>query len=232
MSKKTSRIIKLVLVLLIGIIAVYNAINPGDGSSSQGEQNTSGIEQTLATLATSSDVDEGTSEQQTSTTEQQTSTTEQQTTTEAPTTAGASSDATIVETSSEVESTAETITPEPTTVRIKENGTYTSKEDVAEYLHLYGHLPSNYITKDEAKDLGWVSNKGNLWDVAPGKSIGGDYFGNFEGLLPKKSGRKYYECDIDFEGSYRGSKRIIFSNDGLIYYTEDHYESFECLYGK
>lgn len=113
---------------------------------------------------------------------------------------------------------------------ISEDGEYSSKEEVAEYIHLYNHLPDNYITKKEAKELGWVSSWGNLWEVAPGKSIGGDSFGNREGLLPEKKGRKYYECDIDFDGEYRNGKRIIYSNDGLVYYTEDHYESFEQLY--
>ena len=114
---------------------------------------------------------------------------------------------------------------------VTEDGEYTSKEEVAEYIHLFGHLPDNYITKREAEDLGWVSSKGNLWKVAPGKSIGGSRFGNYEGLLPDKKGRKYYECDIDFDGSYRGPERIIYSNDGLIYYTADHYKTFEQLYG-
>ena len=113
---------------------------------------------------------------------------------------------------------------------MEEDGTYTSKEDVAAYIHEFGHLPDNFITKKEAQKLGWVSSEGNLDEVAPGKSIGGDYFGNYEELLPVKKGRSYYECDIDFSGSYRGSKRIIYSNDGLIYYTEDHYKSFEQLY--
>lgn len=115
---------------------------------------------------------------------------------------------------------------------IEESGEYTSKEEVAEYIHLYGHLPDNYITKNEAKKLGWVSSKGNLSEVAPGKSIGGDHYGNYEGNLPEKKGRSYTECDIDSDGGYRGAKRIIFSNDGLIYYTEDHYETFELLYGE
>ena len=113
---------------------------------------------------------------------------------------------------------------------VKEDGTYTSKEEVAAYLHQFGHLPSNYITKNNAKKLGWVNSEGNLDEVAPGKSIGGDYFGNYEGSLPEKNGRDYYECDIDYTGGYRGSKRIIYSNDGLIYYTEDHYQTFEQLY--
>lgn len=115
---------------------------------------------------------------------------------------------------------------------ISEEGTYTSKEDVAAYLHEYGHLPSNYLTKKEAKALGWVSSEGNLDEVAPGMSIGGDYFGNYEGTLPEADGRDYHECDIDFDGTYRNAKRIVYSNDGLIYYTEDHYETFELLYGE
>ena len=61
-------------------------------------------------------------------------------------------------------------------------------------------------------------------------SIGGDYFGNRENLLPNKKNRKWYECDINYNGGYRNSERIVFSNDGLIYYTSNHYESFEQLY--
>ena len=114
---------------------------------------------------------------------------------------------------------------------IDEDGSYTSKEDVAEYIAVYGRLPDNFITKNEARELGWEG--GGLEDFAPGKCIGGDKFGNYEGLLPKESGRKYTECDIDTLGAdSRGAKRIVFSNDGLIYYTEDHYESFELLYGE
>ena len=105
-----------------------------------------------------------------------------------------------------IETTEPPVTQEDTAIdfrsEIDENGTYTSKEEVAAYLNLYGHLPSNYITKKEAKKLGWVSSEGNLDEVAPGMSIGGDYFGNFEGNLPEAKGRDYYECDIDFDGSY------------------------------
>lgn len=120
--------------------------------------------------------------------------------------------------------------PDPS-VTVAEDGEYTSRDEVALYLHTYGRLPSNYITKKEAQALGWEG--GRLEPYAPGKSIGGDYFGNYEGLLPKKKGRKYYECDIDTQGKKsRGAKRIIWSNDGLIYYTDDHYESFELLYGE
>lgn len=115
-------------------------------------------------------------------------------------------------------------------VSVTEDGEYTSKDEVALYIHLYDHLPDNYITKKEAEALGWNNKEGNLWDVAPGKSIGGSYFGNYEGLLPEKKGRDYHECDIDYNGGRRNAKRIVFSDDGLIYYTEDHYESFEQLY--
>ncbi|MBO7386703.1 MAG: ribonuclease [Lachnospiraceae bacterium] len=114
---------------------------------------------------------------------------------------------------------------------IDEGGTYDSAEDVALYLHTYGKLPSNYITKKEAQKLGWEG--GSVEQVAPGKCIGGDWYGNYEGLLPAKEGREYHECDIDTLGEKkRGARRIIYSNDGLIYYTEDHYESFTLLYGE
>ena len=113
---------------------------------------------------------------------------------------------------------------------VSEDGTYTSPDQVALYIHLYGHLPSNYITKKEAEAAGWNSSKGNLWDVAYGMSIGGSRFGNYEGALPDKDGRKWYECDVNYQGGYRGSERILYSSDGLIYYTGDHYETFEQLY--
>ena len=110
-------------------------------------------------------------------------------------------------------------------------GSYTSAEDVALYLVTYGRLPDNFITKDEARDLGWEG--GSLEPYAPGMCIGGDRFGNYEDLLPKKKGRSYTECDIDTLGARsRGAKRLVFSNDGLIYYTDDHYESFTLLYGE
>lgn len=128
------------------------------------------------------------------------------------------------------EASEENPEPEDEGLTVSEDGEYTSKDEVALYIHLYNHLPSNFITKNEAKDLGWDSSKGNLHKVAPGKSIGGDKFGNREGLLPKKDGRVYYECDIDYKKGSRNAKRIVFSNDGLIYYTEDHYETYELLY--
>lgn len=120
-------------------------------------------------------------------------------------------------------------TQAPESQIIDENGIYTTKEDVALFLYTYGHLPDNFITKSEARDLGWEG--GSLEPYAPGKCIGGDRFGNYEELLP--TGHNYYECDIDTLGAEsRGAKRIVFSDDGLIYYTEDHYESFELLYSE
>ena len=120
---------------------------------------------------------------------------------------------------------------EEETPAIEEDGTYTTKEDVARYIHTYGHLPDNFITKKQAQALGWEG--GSLEPYAPGKCIGGSRFGNYEGMLPEKDGRTYTECDMDTLGAEkRGGKRIVFSNDGLVYYTEDHYETFELLYGE
>lgn len=118
---------------------------------------------------------------------------------------------------------------------IDENGTYTSKDEVALYIYTYKKLPRNFITKKEAKKLGWVASKNNLDDVAKGKSIGGDVFSNYEKNLPVIDGRTYYECDIDFNGKKRNAKRIVYADDfdeniGFIYYTDDHYKTFERLY--
>lgn len=120
--------------------------------------------------------------------------------------------------------------PSETEALLDENGTYDTKEDVALYLYQYGKLPQNYMTKSEAKSQGWRG--GALSNTIPGKCIGGDIFQNREGLLPKKDGRQYFECDIGtLNTSSRGALRIVFSNDGLVYYTANHYESFELLYG-
>ncbi len=118
-----------------------------------------------------------------------------------------------------------------TSETIEEDGYYYDKDSVALYIHTYGKLPQNYITKNEAEALGWEG--GSVERYLEGAAIGGDKFGNREGKLPKKSGRIYYECDIDTDGDKsRGAKRIVFSNDGLIYYTPDHYENFTLLYGE
>ena len=115
---------------------------------------------------------------------------------------------------------------------LPEDGQYDDKDNVALYIHLYGKLPSNYVTKKDAEALyGWQG--GALDVIAPGKAIGGSYYGNYEGLLPDADGREWTECDIGTIGqTKRGAERIVFSNDGLIYYTPDHYESFELLYGE
>lgn len=117
------------------------------------------------------------------------------------------------------------------TAPLPEDGAYTSKDEVALYLLQYGRLPDNFITKKQAEALGWEG--GSLEPFAPGKSIGGSHFGNYEGALPERDGRTYKECDIDTQGAKsRGAKRLVFSNDGLIYYTGDHYKSFTLLYGE
>lgn len=173
-------------------------------------------------------------------------TTEATTETEAPTTTEKATDPTTEKaptTEATTEATKETTeatkktkaTTEPTSApseaKIDENGEYTSKDDVALYIHTYGHLPKNFVTKSEARAKGWEG--GSLEDYFPGCSIGGDKFGNREDVLPKKNGRTYTECDIDTKGKKsRGAKRIVFSNDGLIYYTDDHYETFTLLYGE
>lgn len=113
---------------------------------------------------------------------------------------------------------------------ILESGSYTTPEDVAEYIHTFGTLPDNFITKEDAKAIGWKQSEGNLWEVAEGMSIGGDRFHNSEGLLPDEEGRIWTECDVNYQGGFRGAERVIFSNDGLIYYTDDHYQTFTRLY--
>ena len=153
---------------------------------------------------------------------------------EAPATPEATPAPTDEPTAAPTEAPTAAPTPQPTPAAteplVAEDGVYDSRDDVALYIHLYGHLPSNYITKREAQELGWTG--GSLEPYAPGKCIGGDRFGNYEGQLPTRRGRTYYECDIGTLGrSSRGAKRIVYSNDGLIYYTGDHYEHFTLLYG-
>lgn len=156
-----------------------------------------------------------------------------ETTTAQTTTAAPETTTTTVQTTTAAPETTTTQTTAETSAEpeLAEDGEYTSKEDVALYIHLYGHLPKNFVTKAEAQSQGWSG--GGLTGKLKGYSIGGDRFGNREGLLPKAKGRTYTECDIDTKNAKsRGAKRIVFSNDGLIYYTDDHYESFELLYGE
>lgn len=108
---------------------------------------------------------------------------------------------------------------------LKEGEYYYEVNEVSAYIHMFGKLPPNYITKSEAKKIGWsVEDKSEF-------VIGGDKFQNREGLLPEEKGRVYYEADISSGYSKnRGPLRLVFSNDGLIFYTEDHYESYIQLY--
>ena len=120
--------------------------------------------------------------------------------------------------------------PAAAAAAIDEDGIYDTKDEVALYIHTYGRLPGNYITKAEAEKAGWSG--GSVEKYCPGKCIGGGRFGNYEGLLPDAEGRVWTECDINTLGAAsRGAERIVFSNDGLIYYTPDHYDSFQLLYG-
>lgn len=110
---------------------------------------------------------------------------------------------------------------------VERDGWYNTLEEVAVYLAQYDELPENYLTKREAQKLGWDASRGNLWDVADGRSIGGDRFGNYEGNVPEAKGRSWIECDIGYDGGFRGAERIVYSSDGLIYYTGDHYAHFD-----
>ncbi len=118
--------------------------------------------------------------------------------------------------------------PDGTKLSVEEDGVYSSKDEVSLYLQTYGHLPNNFITKSEAEELGWEG--GSLEPYAPGKCIGGDVFGNYEGLLPEDE--EYHECDIDTLGAdSRGTKRLVYS-DTTIYYTDDHYKTFDLVFSE
>lgn len=133
--------------------------------------------------------------------------------------------------SSETSSDAGTSSVAPTHgPTVEKDGWYTSKEEVALYIHTYGRLPGNFISKTKARNRGWDASLGNLDEVCPGMSIGGSRYYNDDGQLPDKKGRQWTECDINYSGGFRGAERIVFSNDGLVFYTADHYETFEQLY--
>ena len=213
----------LVLALVKGkdLKQVFNSLFP-DGLSTEQTLDTEDVGNTIADILT----DDKTGDKDP----------DEATPTEVPTPTVAPTDApkpTDTPTPTETPKPTDTPTPEPTKSpleSVEEDGIYSTPDLVAAYIHTFHKLPSNFITKNEASKLGWVSNKGNLWDVTDEMSIGGDKFGNYEGLLPKKNGRQWYECDVNYTGGFRGDERIVYSNDGLIYYTEDHYESFTQLY--
>lgn len=154
--------------------------------------------------------------------------------TAAPQTQGAAADSTpdgAAETAQNaIEAAQAEEQPAAAAAAIDEDGIYDTKDEVALYIHTFGCLPGNYITKAEAEKAGWSG--GSVEKYCPGKCIGGGRFGNYEGLLPDAEGRVWTECDINTLGAAsRGAERIVFSNDGLIYYTPDHYDSFQLLYG-
>ena len=215
------------LWIIAGVLIVFMVGRVLKNHNGTPSGTSAGYETESSSAVVTFDVETGTISTEASSTQQTTrveKTTKAPETTEAPkTTAEKSTEETTIE--PEPEDT----TTEPE-LYVEEDGEYSDKEHVALYIHEFNHLPSNYISKQKAESLGWIASKGNLWKVAPGKSIGGSHFGNYEGQLPKAKGRKYYECDVDFDGKYRNAKRIIYSNDGLIYYTDDHYETFELLY--
>lgn len=103
----------------------------------------------------------------------------------------------------------------------------TSEKVVVPYVKKHNQLPDYYITKKEAREGGWIPAEGNLCDVLPGKAIGGDRFSNREKRLPNKKGRTWREADLNYNCGRRNADRLLFSNDGLIYVTYDHYKTFE-----
>lgn len=137
-----------------------------------------------------------------------------------------SSIANDVSSSSQPAEDSDTPTSEAADITVTEDGSYTSKDEVAAYLHSYGKLPSNYLTTEAAKALGW-DGESDLWAVQSGASIGGDEYGNHAGLLPSADGRTWKQCDVAYNGGTRGPERLVYSSDGLIYYSPDRFTTFE-----
>ena len=118
----------------------------------------------------------------------------------------------------------------PRTVSVQRNKTYTSRDEVALYIHQYGRVPSNFVTKTRAREAGWVASEGNLQDVLPGMSIGGGGWHNDEFTMPGSFNAQWRECDINYNGGFRGPERLVYSDEGLIFYTPDHYVSYARLF--
>ena len=124
-----------------------------------------------------------------------------------------------------------TKTPKPTaTPKAEAEGPIIEPQAIADYLFEHGELPDNFITKKEAMALGWDSSRNYVSDVAPGKSIGGDWFGNYQGKLPRAKGRTFRECDCNYVKGRRKDDRIVWSSDGRVWFTDDHYETFTELF--
>lgn len=104
-------------------------------------------------------------------------------------------------------------------------GTATSAgvNGIDRYVALFGCLPSNYVTKEIAEAAGWKRKRGNLADVLPGKLIGGNNYKNRDHRLPEAPGRIWREADFDYSGGFRNDCRLMYSNDGLLFVTYDHY---------
>lgn len=109
-----------------------------------------------------------------------------------------------------------------TVTRAKESG-------VDAYYAQHGQLPSRYLTKEQAEALGWMQKRGNLNQILPGAIIGGDIYRNERGKLPGAPGRIWYEADFDYYTGYRDSCRFLYSNDGLMFATYDHYRTFYAV---
>lgn len=121
---------------------------------------------------------------------------------------------------------------------VVESGTYTTRDSVAAYLCKFGNLPGNYVGKNEGKKLyeakGYTFSKWNFnpWTTL-GVMIGGDKFDNFASdpdyyheNLPEGN---YHEADVEYSAKNRGTKRLVYQPDCIIYYTADHYETYTRL---
>ena len=97
------------------------------------------------------------------------------------------------------------------------------------WLAHYGKLPDYYISKEELYALGWKGSK-TISSKAPGKMVFGGVYNNDDGHLPSALGRIWYEADINYYKGRRNQHRILFSNDGLIFVTYDHYQTFYEIY--
>ncbi|AXH64081.1 ribonuclease domain-containing protein [Providencia huaxiensis] len=117
----------------------------------------------------------------------------------------------------------EAITPKETAQPIDK---LTAQDNVVSFMEKYQKLPAFYMTKKQAREAGWDAKKGNLCDVLPGRAIGGDRFSNREKGLPIAQGRQWFEADINYRCGHRGADRLLYSSDGMIFVTHDHYKSF------